>query len=223
MQNNVNLTSLIKKVPFTYIWSVRFLVDKPKTVLDIGCGTGEFMSLIKNDSWKITGIDIHKKTAKVAMKSKVYKDVLVGDLIKVCKKLVKEKKKYDLIFCSQVIEHITKEEGEELLNLMEELTNKKIYIGTPRGYLKQGEEHIEDNKYQDHKSGWVERDFVSRGYKVYGVGLSLIWSEDGLIRKSNKYIKIFLTLVSFVFSPLTFFVPSFASGLMAIKDMSKNS
>lgn len=211
------LDNFVKYIPFTYIWLVKVLVGKPRSVLDIGCGDGSFMSAVMDDNWEITGIDIHRKTANAAKRSGIYKNVFVGDLIKVCKKLVKQNKKYDLVFSSQVIEHITNKEGGELLDLMDKLYNKKIYIGTPRGYLKQGEEHVKENKYQDHKSGWYEKDFQDRGYTVYGVGLSFIWSEDGVVRNTNIFIRYILVLTSFVFSPITFFIPKLASGLIAIK------
>jgi len=210
-------TFLAKHIPFTYAWLVRRMAGEPRTVLDIGCGTGHFMSLVKKNSWQITGIDIHKKTAEEARTSGIYKEVLVGDLVEVCKGLVKDRKKYDLVFCSQVIEHISRNDGTELLNLMDKLYKKKIYVGTPRGYMVQPGEFLGDNIYQRHKSGWSELDFTSRGYKVYGVGFSLVWAEKGLARSTNGLMRFVLVLISFLFSPLSLFVPSMASGIMAIK------
>jgi SAM-dependent methyltransferase len=209
---------LKKNIPFTYIWELKYLSGSPKTVLDIGCGEGKIMGLIKQDSWKVVGIDIHGEAVRKAKKSGVYDEVFQGDLVKTLEKLVRQKKKYDLVFCSQVIEHITREEGNKLLDLSDKLAKKRIYMGTPRGFMVQPEEFLGQNPYQKHKSGWSELDFTSRGYTVYGVGFSPVWSERGLARGKTGLSMLVNTMVSYLMSPIIFYVPSLGAGIMAVKE-----
>lgn len=201
------------------MWLMRDLLEEPKTVLDLGCGNGALMEILGDKKWKITGIDIHKQSLKKAKATGFYNELIAGDLVKVCEKLVKQKKKYDLVFCSQVIEHITKEEGNEILDLSDKLAKKRIYFGTPRGFMIQPEEFIEDNPYQHHKSGWSVKEFADRGYKVYGVGLYPVWSEQGLARPSNVYNRLFWTFISYIFAPITFYIPKLGAGIMAVKEV----
>lgn len=208
---------VVSKIPLTYMWYLKRLVDSPKTVLDLGCGNGELIKQIYSRDWKITGIDIYEKSLKEADKLGVYKMLIKGDLIKVCTGLIKKKKKFDLVFCSQVIEHISKNDGSKLLDLAEKLAKKRVYFGTPRGFMNQPEIFIKGNPHQYHKSGWSIDEFKKKGYKVYGIGLYPVWSERGLARGENGLTVLVSKLVSYTLSPVTFLIPSLASGMMALK------
>lgn len=212
------MSGIFTYLPFTYMWYLKRFADSPKTVLDLGCGDGKIMSIISDRSWQVTGIDIFPSSLKKAKETGVYKELIKGDLIRVGRKLVKQKKKYDLVFCSQVIEHITRKQGEEILTLSDKLAKKRIYFGTPRGFMNQPEVFIGDNPYQYHKSGWSLGDFRSRGYKVYGIGFYPSWSEEGLARSENIFIRYVFTIISYLLSPIVYYMPSWASGIMAIKD-----
>lgn len=213
------MAKLISLFPFVYSWYLRLLSGSPKTVLDMGCGDGTLIEGIKGSQWDITGIDIYEKDLKNAKKKGLYHKLIKGDLVKVCRKLVKERKKYDLVFCSQVIEHITKKEGVELLDLTEKLAKKRIYFGTPRGFMVQPEVFLKGSPYQYHKSGWNLEDFRSRGYKVYGIGFYPVWSERGFGRSKSGFIFILSSIISYMLSPLVFFIPEIASGMMAVKEL----
>jgi SAM-dependent methyltransferase len=217
MRDKIKL--FIKYVPFSYMWYIRKFSDHPKTVLDIGCGNGELMSIITDKFWKITGLDIFKESLDKANETGCYSQLIQGDLIKSCRKLVKSKKKYDLVFCSQVIEHISKEDGNMLLDLADKLAKKRIYFGTPRGYMEQPQEFLGNNPYQKHLSGWNLDDFIKRGYKVYGVGFNPVWKEQGLARGKSKLEILFLTIITFPLNPLVYYIPSLGAGIMAIKEL----
>lgn len=200
------------------MWYLKGLMGNPKTVLDIGCGEGNLMVVLFDTSWDITGIDIYKSSLAKAKKKKIYTKLIQGDIETVCRRLVKSKKKFDLVFCSQVIEHIDKKKGERLLGLADKLAKKRVYFGTPRGYMNQPEEFIKGNPYQVHRSGWSLEDFTSKGFKVYGVGFMPMWSENGLARSENKFVQAFANVISFLVSPLSYVFPEIASGIMAVKE-----
>jgi ribosomal protein L11 methylase PrmA len=45
-------------IPFTYHWIMKKAIGSPKTLLDLGCGNGDFSyDLFKNDKFQITGVD----------------------------------------------------------------------------------------------------------------------------------------------------------------------
>lgn len=207
----------LKKIPFSYMWCLKYLSDSPKTVLDIGCGGGDLMKEIADSSWQVTGIDIYEKDLSKAKRKKIYKKLIKGDVVKVCEKLVRQKDKFDLVFCSQLIEHISKKDGKKLLRLSEKLAEMRIYFGTPRGFMNQPEVFVKGSPYQVHKSGWSLSDFRDLGYKVYGVGFQPIWGESGLARSKNVYFANFWTAIGFLLSPLCFIFPEISSGIMAVK------
>lgn len=100
-------TSITDKV---YQWVKRYMLRKklnfinsfktPKNILDIGCGTGDFLKICKENGWKINGIEPEEKALKRAKEkiktnNSVYKDI----------KNVSQKK-YDVITMWHVLEHI---------------------------------------------------------------------------------------------------------------------
>ena len=74
-------------------------------------------------------------------------------------------KSVDTIFLLDVVEHLDKEEGEELLRITESISRRQIIIFTPLGYMPQ--EHpdgidawgLNGGSWQEHKSGWLPQDF----------------------------------------------------------------
>ena len=74
---------------------------KPGRILDIGCGRGLFLDVMRKGGWDTVGTELNKETASYA--TKIYGlEVLTGDLIKY--KLDKES--LDAININQVLEHL---------------------------------------------------------------------------------------------------------------------
>ena len=72
----------------------------------------------------------------------------------------------DSVFLIDVIEHLTKEEGEVLLRRTEKIARKQIVIFTPLGFVAQhtlegGKDAwgLNGAEWQEHKSGWLPEDF----------------------------------------------------------------
>lgn len=208
--------------PFAYMWFLRKAIGEAKTILDLGCEHGQLMQLLsEGKDWKITGVDIYKKNINIASKRKKFVQVFIGDIVNISEKLIKKKKKYDVVFCSQVIEHIDRKRGQKLLNLVERLAKKRIVFGTPRGFMEQPEIFLGNNPHQVHKSGWSGEDFKKRGYKVYGIGFSPIWSESGMARNTNKLFFNTLTVFGYLFSPIVYYFPILGAGILCIKIIRK--
>ncbi len=207
--------------PFSYMWILKRSIGKDVSILDLGCDDGALMEAIYDNSWKVTGVDIFKKSVNKARSTGVYKEVILGDVEKVSLDLIKKNKKFDVVFFSQVIEHISRAKGERMLVLIERLAKKKIIIGTPHGFMNQPEMFLKDNKYQYHKSGWEIRQFSNLGYFVNGIGIKFLWSEKGLGRTDTKLVLLILTVISYIFSPIAYYFPDLAAGILAIKYVKK--
>lgn len=201
---------------------LRDSIGEARTILDLGCADGTLLTLLsEGKNWQVTGVDIFQKNIRSAAKKKIYISTIKGDVVRVSKKLIKQKAKFDVVFCSQVIEHIDRKEGEELLALVDKLAKQKIIMGTPRGFMKQPKFFLGDNPHQVHKSGWEEDDFRKRGYKIYGVGFGPIWSGEGLGRTYSKTKIIMANIVSYIFSPVVYYLPFLAAGMLCTKEIRK--
>lgn len=202
-------------LPFSYSWIYKHQIGDLRTVLDIGCGEGDFMSVLNRDrTYNVTGIDLYKPYTEKAKKSRVYERVLYGDI----KKLKFNDRSFDIVMSSQVIEHLEKKDGLELIKKMEEVAKKKIIIGTPNGFIPfDPYQTWDENPLQVHKSGWDIGEMRGYGYKVYGQGLGFIYKPGGLAYKFPKMGTLFF-LFSYLVSPITYIYPRISAYIIAVKD-----
>ena len=76
----------------------------------IGCGDGKLMQTISiRENWSITGVEIDQKSVMAALAVPAYDVLIQGDLENQAGKLIKQGKKFDTVFSSQVIEHLPKD------------------------------------------------------------------------------------------------------------------
>lgn len=142
------------------------LVDyyKPKAMLDIGIGFGKYGVLCREildiyhgrfdkEQWciKIDGIEVYEKYRNSLWD--VYNNIYIGDALDI---LNKSNSQYDLIICSDVLEHFDKESGHKLINLCLK-KSEVIIINTPRKFMEQGD--VLGNIYETHLSLWKPKDF----------------------------------------------------------------
>lgn len=123
-----NITNSIYKIvrKITLKQKVKLIntVSRDKTILDFGCGTGEFLNACKKNKWKISGLepDISaKKLATKLTKTKIVKDI----------KELNSIDQVSLITLWHVLEHL-----HDLNNSVEILKNKlskngKLIIAVP--------------------------------------------------------------------------------------------
>ncbi len=207
-------------LPFSYMKLLRDGIGEAKTILDLGCEDGRLLTLLSDGkNWQVTGVDIFQKNINSAAKKKIFIKTIKGDIVKISKELIKQSAKFDVVFCSQVIEHIDRKKGEELLGLVDKLAKKKVIMGTPRGFMKQPKLFLGDNPHQVHKSGWEEDDFRKLGYKVYGIGFGPVWSEEGLGRTYSRPVAFFASIISYAFSPIVYYFPFLAAGILCFKEI----
>jgi hypothetical protein len=73
----------------------------------------------------------------------------------------------DIGIAMDVLEHITKEQGEKFLDTMDSSITKRMIILVPRepdGFHRKNP--TPDNIFNEHISYWREEDFLKRGYEV---------------------------------------------------------
>lgn len=207
------------KIPFSYHWILRKAIGSGQnTILDIGCGDGKLMGfLTEGKEWEIHGLELYDKAVTKAKKSGIYESVKKSDVTNVPK--VDKFEKYDVVFASQIIEHLNKNNALSTLKEWEKLAKKRVVITTTVGYMEYDLlERIDDaNPYQKHLSGWNIRELREIGYKVVGQGARFIYGPNGIARKYPKYLPL-LKIFAYILSPIVYKYPNLGTYMIAVKE-----
>jgi len=140
---------------------------KTQLVIDVGCGNGQITRMLtrlgpKLQTAYLVGVDIWPNYWKEART--VYHDLIKCDI----RKLPIQSSSFDLAIVTDVLEHLTKEDGYGLLKTIEDVARNQVFVFTPVGYSPK--ESLEDkNPWQAHKSGWHPHELKARGYRVRGM------------------------------------------------------
>lgn len=213
--------SWTKHIPFSYLWILRRTIGNDvKTILDLGCGNGDLMKNIgRGENWEIVGVELFDKAVEKAKLSGIYKKVLKGDVTNLPAEI--KNKKFDVVFSSQVLEHLPKHKGEIALKEWEKFARKRIVVSTTNGFIDYNpiEKKIDDhNVYQRHWSGWSSDEFYQKKYKVWGQGAKFIYGLNGIASKSPKHL-LYYCMLSYLISPLVFYFPKISTYLIAQKEI----
>ena len=82
------------------IREIEALVGRKGRILEIGCNTGFFLKVAKDDGWIPTGVEISKTMAEIA-RTQFQVDTLAGDWV-----VQNYPNPFDAVYCSHVIEHV---------------------------------------------------------------------------------------------------------------------
>ncbi|MFH1972237.1 MAG: methyltransferase domain-containing protein [archaeon] len=160
----MGLKGIYKGIFKTYEDELKKAVGNSSSLLDVGCGSNSpIHPFSKNLS--TVGVDDFFPSIEKSKQKQIHNAYKQINVLEINKNF--DENSFDCVLASDLIEHLTKEEGNKLIDSMEKIAKKKVIIFTPNGFLHQGE--YDNNAYQIHKSGWTAEEMKKRGYKVIGI------------------------------------------------------
>lgn len=139
---------------------------KIKSVVDIGCGTGTWLSeFIKHDVNNVLGIDGNWVDEKMLL---IPKDKFHS---KDLNQKFNLERKYDLAISLEVAEHIKKENSDIFIDNLCKLSDVILFSAAIPNQF--GEGHINCN-WQEY---WIEK-FEKRGYKTIDIIRNKVWNNE---------------------------------------------
>jgi len=134
-------------------------------ILDCGIGHGEWAFRIRTDPRFngrpiIVGLDLHEPYLLKQNELGLYDELYNCNVLNI----PYQDNFFDIVIASEIIEHLSREDGFKMMDEIERVSRKLVIITTPRGFMKQ--EAAEGNNHQEHRSGWHSTDFKKRGYSV---------------------------------------------------------
>ncbi len=131
---------------------------QPKTLLDLGAGAGKYGSIAKeiSPSIKTTAVEVEKDYIEKFNLSSLYDrvwNIPVSDIIQ--PKYFDSN--FDVIMVGDILEHLKKSEGVDLLNFLI-YRCRWIIVEFPHRYLQNA---VDGYSSEAHISAWAENDFFS--------------------------------------------------------------
>jgi SAM-dependent methyltransferase len=217
---------VLAKLPLTFSARVGQKVGDADSVLDVGCGSGDFiLSLVSTERVRIgslVGLDADAPSLQRARTLGIYSDVVRGD----ASRPPFRNHTFEVCLSTEVIEHLGKKEGWEFLSSLEAIARRRVVLSTPNGFIPylplDADNHGGRNELLEHRSGWSPEDFAGRSYSIEGSALAYVWGEKGLIRRVPKLLRPIPALVSYALSPLTARCLRFAASIICWKDLDLN-
>lgn len=195
-----------------YYRMLELALSDVKSVLDVGCGKRSPLAKVPKHFYS-AGVDMFGPSIEKSKKAGVHDEYKKGNVVSIDHMF--GKKKFDAVIALDLIEHLEKKQGYELIKKMVKLANKKIIIMTPNGFYKQ--DPYEGNKWQIHRSGWTVDDFYKLGFSVHGIrGAKWLRGEHATLRWKPWFFWGFLAVIS---EPIMYFFPRWSHQLFSIKEV----
>lgn len=176
-------------------------------VLDLGCGHHSPIQRC-NIPFSV-GVEVFEPYLQESKRRGIHSQYIQADI----RQIEFKPKSFDAVIAVEVLEHLTKQEGAELVHKMERWARKKVVVTTPNRYLWQGT--YDNNPLQEHRSGWSVKELRKLEFKVVGLNG---WKRLRGYKGSIKYEPAFLWgRISDLTQKITFYYPKLAFQLFAVK------
>jgi len=143
--------------------ALRRALDGCQSVLDVGCGAAPTMRQL--GVAHPVGFEGYPPSIEQARRLNTHDEIIPGDVRELGKHF--KSKQYDAVIAMDVIEHVVKEDGIQLMKDMERIATKRVVLFTPCGFLPQRQAANDD--LQAHLSGWEPAEMRGYGYQVTGL------------------------------------------------------
>jgi len=206
----VQLKKIYHQIVPNYLNFLKKQTQGYQSILDLGCGPNSIVQHL-NIPRKV-GVELFEPYLQESIKKSIHSEYIQADI----RTLDITDKSFDIVYMSEVLEHLSKQEGAELLAKMSRWAKHKVIITTPNGFIEQGE--VDSNKLQEHRSGWTVKDLGQNGFKVYGMaGMKSLRGYRSTIKYKPE---IFWNHISAMSEFFVFKIPNAAFQLIGIKYIS---
>lgn len=158
----------------------KFNVEKPKSILDVGCGTGSHALILSDRGYRVTGIDISKvmvrKAEETAEKRKIKAEFFIQDMRK-----IRLNKKFDCVIMFGVFGHFLTHEDlvNTLSGLKQHLVKGGLFIfdfWNAEGISKLARAFSEAHKIRCYTLAEVQKHLDDNGFNLLS---AYDWNAEG--------------------------------------------
>lgn len=148
---------------------------KPESVLDCGCGCGQYSFV-----WNYLDTDVHGfDISEFAVENGVIKGSTQEDILN-----IKYNKTFDLVTAVDLLEHLKYDDLDIAINNIIKASKRYILVSIPF----KGDKHLDDDKthiIKEEKEWWIEQ-FMNKGLKIIPTPDHFAFKEQILIFEVEK-------------------------------------
>lgn len=147
-------------------------------VLDVACGFGRWGVLLTTNAWEaetstharlnIVACEAFSENARLASQFNVYSEIIQDRV----PPLPFDDREFNTVLLLEIVEHLDKSEGIELINEAKRVAQERVIISTPN-YPAFRPGHITMTGYNEleaHRSYWTRKELCDLGFEIYGAG-----------------------------------------------------
>jgi SAM-dependent methyltransferase len=147
---------------------ILYSILRPTSVLDVGCGIGNFLKAFKELGVdQVLGIDGPWVDRTILHKNIQPEEFLEQDLDKV----IRTNKRFDLVLCLEVAEHLSPERAESLIGELVKAGRTIVFSAAIPG--QGGTNHINE-QWPEYWAG----EFRKHRYQIHDVFKSILWDKE---------------------------------------------
>jgi len=221
MINKILNTNFFGRIFHTLNYCLKRELKDCETVLDLGCGPSSPLQYCKNIKHSV-GVEAFKPYLEEARQRAIHSEYLERRI----EELDFPENSFDAVIMLEVLEHLPKEIGFEIIKKADKWAKKKVVISTPNGFFPM--EDVDDNDLQRHLSGWTPVEFKGLGFAPYGLsgvkGMYLAENaveslvEGGEVFTNIRYKpKVFFYFLNALLQIFVYYLPKYSFGLLAVK------
>ena len=139
--------------------------SKEKTILDIGCGTGDFLGYCKSQNWKTLGLEPDVSARKIALENNAIEAKNLSHLYEI------EENSFDVISMWHVLEHV--------YNLNEDIEQYKRIL-KDEGTLMVAVPNCSSKDAAHYKASWAAYDLPIHLYHFRPDNMKQLFSKHGM-------------------------------------------
>jgi len=168
----------------------KFIIQSSKSVLDIGCGIGDYLKYTSPDI-KVTAVEPHMPYLEVAKGKTPWVTFYNTDGISFLKNT---NEKFDCILLIDVVEHLPESESIQLVKLAKEHSNKIVFSQIPIGIHEQhGDDwNLGGEFWQTHRSTWTKENIDKLGFDQVEIWNDWYQWEENVQKSKDTSIAIIL-------------------------------
>lgn len=225
----MKIKKIIDKIYHTRFWGRIFhttpyclerALKDCESVLDLGCGPSSPLKYARHIKHSV-GVEAFKPYLEETKERQLHSEYLESRV----ETVDFPAQSFDAVILIEVIEHLPKEVGRELLKKAEKWAKKKIIVSTPNGFWPQRTR--DKNVLQKHLSGWSLEEMKKLGFHCRGLAgfkflRNEVWPEerqDNFLASIKKRPKFFWFIIATLSQLFTYLFPKSAFELFCVKKL----